>query len=54
MVSGLERFTNPDAIDGKTEWYRGLTWQALRGHLLAVIRLVRSMWRGQEPVLGLQ
>ena len=52
-AEGLERFKNPDGGDGFTEWYRGLQWLELREHIMAVIRLVRGLWSGSEPTLGL-
>lgn len=53
-VKGVFNFHHPDGGDGYTEWYRGVDcWETLHKHILAVIRLVRGMWNGQNPRLGL-
>ena len=53
-VEGLTNFCHEDGGDGYTEWYRGVTGTALREHVLVVIRIVRAMWGGPEPELGLK
>ena len=53
-VEGIVNFYHPDGGDGYTEWYRGVDcWKSLHECILAVIRLVRGMWNGENPRLGL-